>query len=550
MRSKRFLSPAGVIVGSLWLLCTQSLAQTSQSAANQTIRNTTGAYLEINTITGKNGQGIGREFITGKEAILDKHGHIVKGSGLIAMYKGMGYWHPLITVRNSNGKLMEIKVGVDLIAWDENGGTTKVGNIEPTLECDNGQHVQITSNRDDAIVRDGVLLLDTEIGKLSLKIAFGSSGKSIGPADFLFITDKRQLQLLREKIKAQSSTLTTKVPEMPSPRWLAQVRQRRLIAYVQENALWIMQSDGSNRKRLTEGEQRIVDPAWSPDGVRIAFLANRDLHMGYGDSLWCINADGSALHRVAASIFQITDHAWSADSKRLAYVSKEKASDPFQIHIVDVDGNKQRQITTDHADHFDPFWAPGGALLAFVSRPINGNGGGKVLIIRADGTKETRVLDDRGNASLLGWSKDGRSIAFLSESDGKTSLCIANILSLGAPPVIRRLNRSDSLAFAKLSPTGDIAFMALKDEVLDPWIMKADGSGQRRIIAYANPNGPFSFSPDGQFIILESKQHGSYELCVVGIDGKDFHQLTKTAAGDDHPAMPAWQAIGMNKAVR
>jgi Tol biopolymer transport system component len=67
----------------------------------------------------------------------------------------------------------------------------------------------------------------------------------------------------------------------------------------------------------------------------------------------------------------------------------------------------------------------------------------------------------------------------------------------------------------------------------------------RRIMADSKPNGPYSFSPDGQFIVFESKQKGIYLLCVVGIDGQDFHQLTKNAA-----STPAWQPDGASRTPR
>jgi Tol biopolymer transport system component len=54
--------------------------------------------------------------------------------------------------------------------------------------------------------------------------------------------------------------------------------------------IFVMNADGSNRKRLTEGGHNL-SPAWSPDGKQIAFQGWRRQPGGY--ALYLVNADGS-----------------------------------------------------------------------------------------------------------------------------------------------------------------------------------------------------------------------------------------------------------------
>jgi Tol biopolymer transport system component len=65
------------------------------------------------------------------------------------------------------------------------------------------------------------------------------------------------------------------------------------IAFVKTNPaeeIYVMEADGSKQTRLTTNDDPDYDPAWSPDGSRIAFESNR--HVGH-DAIYVMNADGS-----------------------------------------------------------------------------------------------------------------------------------------------------------------------------------------------------------------------------------------------------------------
>jgi Tol biopolymer transport system component len=103
--------------------------------------------------------------------------------------------------------------------------------------------------------------------------------------------------------------------------------------------LWVMNADGSNARRVaakaTSGE-----PAWSPDGRRIAFRRYDGQLGSIGNSdLFVVNADGSGLRRLTDHAENVRWFAWSPDGRRIAFLRNE------EVYIVNADGTGERRLT-------------------------------------------------------------------------------------------------------------------------------------------------------------------------------------------------------------
>jgi Tol biopolymer transport system component len=81
---------------------------------------------------------------------------------------------------------------------------------------------------------------------------------------------------------------------------------------VQED-LWVMNSDGSGRRRLTDDPFRDRSPAWSPKGDEIVFMSDR----AGGLDEWTIRPDGSGLRRLTATPEHMQRPVWTADGKQV-----------------------------------------------------------------------------------------------------------------------------------------------------------------------------------------------------------------------------------------
>jgi TolB protein len=126
--------------------------------------------------------------------------------------------------------------------------------------------------------------------------------------------------------------------------------------------VWIMDSDGKNRKQIIPNESEIggIAPVWSPDGKRVAF----SMQAGEIAEIFSCNADGSDLRQltnlkqISSSqayspdgkfiTFRVTNEAYWRDAKKMKQTYDEKAGDKRPVWIMNVDGTNAKIIEVLH----------------------------------------------------------------------------------------------------------------------------------------------------------------------------------------------------------
>jgi dipeptidyl aminopeptidase/acylaminoacyl peptidase len=175
--------------------------------------------------------------------------------------------------------------------------------------------------------------------------------------------------------------------------------------------LFLVRSDGTGLRKLTDDLHRDRGPSWSPDGKRIAFYTNRD-EGRY--EIWAINPDGSGLTQLTRTAGRGWFPSWSPDGKRIAYptgtetvvfdVAAGPARAPEPLPPFPEPG-RWFQVTS---------WAPDGRVLAGQGGELASAGGGGVVLYSLEGRRYDR-LTDRGAKPL--WLRDGVHLLLISDPE-------------------------------------------------------------------------------------------------------------------------------------
>ena len=257
--------------------------------------------------------------------------------------------------------------------------------------------------------------------------------------------------------------------------------------------------DGSGYRRLTESDSRDLNPAWSPDGTRIAFVSNR------GDGyfrVYIMDADGSnVLEAAPDGAIRPERPLWSPDGLHLAFRRDQLL---YTVPTVGEGARGTGPPTTFYGlTRTDPVWSPDGEWLAFSHReplldwPMVSE---TIYIVRPDDwlnwSESKKVIRlarvDGGSMHLdnLSWTPDGTALRFTAALDDN-EYALYHVLTDGSGLTeITKVARGSSIAW---SPEGsriavvDARIGSSRDGLV--YTMAPDGSDKRTVVV-EGPYGP------------------------------------------------------------
>ncbi len=282
---------------------------------------------------------------------------------------------------------------------------------------------------------------------------------------------------------------------------------------------------------------------------RIAFASDRD-----GDfEIFSIRADGAGLVKLTNDTSDDDDPAWSPDGSRIAFVRSGMCDAPCKaIWVMDADGTDAAALTpwSNAIQDTAPAWVSS-TLLLYTSTRVTGGGmqPKEIWSIPAAGGVSTQLTETSAASSVPDVSPDGASIVFASDRDGTGRLytmassgASQTVVPLGGAQVPTKFAKDPSWA------PGDDRFAFTGSSVLvatppDLYVASNDGSGSE--IVYDPGDQPVytpSWSPDGTRIVLAVDAGGTtnLQIRIVNPSNGDTSTLASNPADERNPS---WQPV-------
>ncbi len=350
--------------------------------------------------------------------------------------------------------------------------------------------------------------------------------------------------------------------------------------------LWLIDSNGKNRRQLTTGKVIDCYPSFTPDGEKVLFVSNRG---GQWD-VWSIKRDGSGLIRLTDNQDKDYSPRATPDGKHILFFSTPTSSEAGYITesvwIMDMDGKNAKRLTSGGKGDWYPSMHPDGKEIIFASMRLIG---GSLWTIDREGKNYRRLTYGKVLEFFPNWSPDGTKIAFVSrrehasfdnvgdtekdpldiwimDRDGNNKRQLTNNISGGIWDSRFNLRKPiDFISYYHTSWHPDGTKIALttwekdqkgsyisviefnKDTLNKLPVLNEDPLpqytliGERELTSGEWEDFSPSFSPDGNTIVFSSNRAGNWDIWNIGADGEGLRQVTK---GDDDELAPVYSPDG------
>jgi dipeptidyl aminopeptidase/acylaminoacyl peptidase len=202
-------------------------------------------------------------------------------------------------------------------------------------------------------------------------------------------------------------------------------------------SLWRVDLETGETRRLTHGNHKNSTPEWSPDGMQIAFLSNRDGKQ----QVYLLSSEGGEARKLTDMKQGVgRGPVWSPDGQSIAFTSgpvvePRDPKKPYRvtrfvyrfdgignlddavqnIYVQPVSGGEPVQLTHDAQLNHTIRWSPDGKEILYLAAhdPEKPNlFSSKVRVVNLEGVVEELVELDFGLIVNANWSPDGKRVLF------------------------------------------------------------------------------------------------------------------------------------------
>ena len=330
--------------------------------------------------------------------------------------------------------------------------------------------------------------------------------------------------------------------------------------------LWLMDSDGRNKRQLTSGEFQDFAPKWTADGEKIFFVSNR--RSGRWD-IWSVDINGSNLARITETegntgLWERSHYPFpTPDGKGMVFIIYKKSHG--SVWYKDMESGNIRRITSGGFGDDFPMMSPDGKDIVFKSTR---QGNGDIWSIDRSGKNYKRLTYKYYREFYPAWSPNGTKISYVTYENGIFDLWIMDRDGRNKKRLIKSIPLKPSdfwsehpiesgyyrvswhpygtkLALTLWDQDKKESYLTLFDFEKDITMVSESLSdeteslkdytliGEKDISGDGNWDdfGP-SFSPDGKTILFASNRKGNWGIWSLGADGEGLKQITK-GSGDD-----------------
>jgi TolB protein len=201
------------------------------------------------------------------------------------------------------------------------------------------------------------------------------------------------------------------------------------IAFSMRGDIWKVPADGGVAVALTEGPNYHFEPKWSRDGSRIALSMDIDGNLEIG----VVDAEGGEVTRVTMDPQVDVQPEWSADGLSVYFVSaRDRGFRIYQRSLVDSGGGPEtdRALVREIASGVQPALSPDGTQIAF-------QGGGGLSVVSVDGLTEPTLVrrEETEYRMRPAWAADGHGLFYVSDERGSNDI-VALPVGGGSPVII------------------------------------------------------------------------------------------------------------------
>lgn len=284
-------------------------------------------------------------------------------------------------------------------------------------------------------------------------------------------------------------------------------------------------------------------PAWSPDGRQVAistetFLEPAEFSPSRRSRILLVDVESGATRAVTASSFDALQPAWSPNGRRIAFWGAN-AQGVVDLWTVAVDRPPEEvqplAVTKDAWTDWSPAWSPDGRYLYFSSDRAGTLNLWRVRIGQSDGAvlgSPEPVTTPSSNSGWVGFSRDGHRLAY------SRRLTYSKLYRQGFDPehavlvgTAKELTSGERrIREPAISPDGAWVAARVQDPQSDLVLIRPDGSGLTRLTNDAFVDRIPRWSPDGRLIVFQSNRGGSFGLWAVHPNGQGLRQLLADGA--------------------